>query len=175
MVLQTMNFPLTYIFFGIFSGDFVNTHGLQLGDFIIVYQDNQNQNYVCCACHIKDLWDSEILSFSRWLTQVLCRYFFRSFRLKRLLIKMYTLISQVIQSMTSSSMTMKLTGPAPSMWIIRWPRTPACPLFMTPQPSQMTLHWIFWVVHWQVIQGLDLSRKALDLSRTYLLMTSTNT
>ncbi|PKI56056.1 hypothetical protein CRG98_023525 [Punica granatum] len=28
------------------TGDFVNTHGLQLGDFIMVYQDDENQNYV---------------------------------------------------------------------------------------------------------------------------------
>ncbi|KAK8607339.1 hypothetical protein V6N13_053080 [Hibiscus sabdariffa] len=28
------------------TGEFVSTHGLQLGDFIMVYQDSQNQNYV---------------------------------------------------------------------------------------------------------------------------------
>ncbi|XP_038678482.1 B3 domain-containing transcription factor FUS3-like [Tripterygium wilfordii] len=28
------------------TGEFVNVHGLQLGDSILVYQDNQNQNYV---------------------------------------------------------------------------------------------------------------------------------
>ena len=36
----------------IFSGDFVTTHGLQLGDFIMIYQDNQNQNYVRTAATI---------------------------------------------------------------------------------------------------------------------------
>ncbi|KAJ4729534.1 B3 domain transcription factor [Melia azedarach] len=36
------------------TGDFVNTHGLQLGDFIIVYQDNQNQNYVIQAKKASD-------------------------------------------------------------------------------------------------------------------------
>uniref|UniRef100_A0A5B7C4F6 Putative AP2/B3-like transcriptional factor family protein isoform 1 n=1 Tax=Davidia involucrata TaxID=16924 RepID=A0A5B7C4F6_DAVIN len=28
------------------TGEFVNTHGLQLGDYIMLYQDYQNQNYV---------------------------------------------------------------------------------------------------------------------------------
>ncbi|GLT81609.1 hypothetical protein SLE2022_000500 [Rubroshorea leprosula] len=31
------------------TGEFVSTHGLQLGDFIMVYQDSQNQNYVIQA------------------------------------------------------------------------------------------------------------------------------
>ncbi|KAM6549507.1 hypothetical protein CsatB_021183 [Cannabis sativa] len=31
------------------TGDFTNTHGLRLGDFIMVYQDNENQNYVIQA------------------------------------------------------------------------------------------------------------------------------
>ncbi|KAJ4846066.1 hypothetical protein Tsubulata_002589 [Turnera subulata] len=37
------------------TGEFVNTHGLQLGDFILVYQDNQNQNYVIQAKKASDL------------------------------------------------------------------------------------------------------------------------
>ncbi|XP_044467053.1 B3 domain-containing transcription factor FUS3-like isoform X2 [Mangifera indica] len=36
------------------TGDFVNTHGLQFGDFIIVYQDSQNQNYVIQAKKASD-------------------------------------------------------------------------------------------------------------------------
>ncbi|KAF2322941.1 hypothetical protein GH714_032284 [Hevea brasiliensis] len=36
------------------TGDFVNTHGLQLGDFIMVYKDNQNQNYVIQAKKASD-------------------------------------------------------------------------------------------------------------------------
>ncbi|KAK9272290.1 hypothetical protein L1049_002661 [Liquidambar formosana] len=36
------------------TGEFVNTHGLQLGDFIMVYQDNQNQNYVIQAKKASD-------------------------------------------------------------------------------------------------------------------------
>ncbi|KAK4782362.1 hypothetical protein SAY86_016464 [Trapa natans] len=31
------------------TGDFVNTHGLQPGDYIVVYQDHENQNYVIQA------------------------------------------------------------------------------------------------------------------------------
>ncbi|KAK4603150.1 hypothetical protein RGQ29_011926 [Quercus rubra] len=31
------------------TGEFVNAHGLQLGDFIMIYQDNQNHNYVIQA------------------------------------------------------------------------------------------------------------------------------
>ncbi|GMN57423.1 hypothetical protein TIFTF001_026528 [Ficus carica] len=31
------------------TGDFVNAHGLQLGDYIMVYRDNKNQNYVIQA------------------------------------------------------------------------------------------------------------------------------
>ncbi|KAG6742718.1 hypothetical protein D5086_030398 [Populus alba] len=31
------------------TGDFVSAHGLELGDFIMVYQDNQSQNYVIQA------------------------------------------------------------------------------------------------------------------------------
>ncbi|KAK9925574.1 hypothetical protein M0R45_033895 [Rubus argutus] len=31
------------------TGEFVSTHGLQLGDFIMVYQDSENQNYVIQA------------------------------------------------------------------------------------------------------------------------------
>jgi len=30
----------------LFPGDFVNAHGLQLGDFIMVYQDLYSNNYV---------------------------------------------------------------------------------------------------------------------------------
>ncbi|XP_020533551.2 B3 domain-containing transcription factor FUS3 [Jatropha curcas] len=36
------------------TGDFVNTHGLQLGDFIMVYKDMQNQNYVIQARKASD-------------------------------------------------------------------------------------------------------------------------
>ncbi|OWM70713.1 B3 domain-containing transcription factor FUS3 [Punica granatum] len=36
------------------TGDFVNTHGLQLGDFIMVYQDDENQNYVIQARKASD-------------------------------------------------------------------------------------------------------------------------
>ncbi|EOY02917.1 hypothetical protein QUC31_017928 [Theobroma cacao] len=36
------------------TGEFVNTHGLQLGDFIMVYQDSQNQNYVIQAKKASD-------------------------------------------------------------------------------------------------------------------------
>ncbi|KAE8021270.1 hypothetical protein FH972_007177 [Carpinus fangiana] len=36
------------------TGDFVTTHGLQLGDFIMIYQDNQNQNYVIQAKKASD-------------------------------------------------------------------------------------------------------------------------
>ncbi|OAY52542.1 hypothetical protein MANES_04G091801v8 [Manihot esculenta] len=36
------------------TGDFVNTHGLQLGDFIMVYKDDQNQNYVIQAKKASD-------------------------------------------------------------------------------------------------------------------------
>ncbi|XP_021895675.1 B3 domain-containing transcription factor FUS3-like [Carica papaya] len=36
------------------TGEFVNTHGLQLGDFIMVYQDNQNQHYVIQAKKASD-------------------------------------------------------------------------------------------------------------------------
>ncbi|GAV59534.1 B3 domain-containing protein, partial [Cephalotus follicularis] len=36
------------------TGEFVNTHGLQLGDFIMVYQDDQNQNYVIQAKKASD-------------------------------------------------------------------------------------------------------------------------
>ncbi|KAH9743219.1 B3 domain-containing transcription factor FUS3 [Citrus sinensis] len=36
------------------TGDFVNAHGLQLGDFIIVYQDDHNQNYVIQAKKASD-------------------------------------------------------------------------------------------------------------------------
>ncbi|XVE84226.1 hypothetical protein DITRI_Ditri16bG0153600 [Diplodiscus trichospermus] len=36
------------------TGEFVNTHGLQLGDFIMVYQDIQNQNYVIQAKKASD-------------------------------------------------------------------------------------------------------------------------
>ncbi|KAJ9189762.1 hypothetical protein P3X46_001016 [Hevea brasiliensis] len=36
------------------TGEFVNTHGLQLGDFIVVYKDDQNQNYVIQAKKASD-------------------------------------------------------------------------------------------------------------------------
>ncbi|CAB4275510.1 unnamed protein product [Prunus armeniaca] len=36
------------------TGEFVNAHGLQFGDFIMVYQDNQNQNYVIQAKKASD-------------------------------------------------------------------------------------------------------------------------
>ncbi|KAI5604407.1 hypothetical protein POPTR_001G322700v4 [Populus trichocarpa] len=36
------------------TGDFVNAHGLQLGDFIMVYQDSQSQNYVIQAKKASD-------------------------------------------------------------------------------------------------------------------------
>ncbi|XVF16123.1 hypothetical protein REPUB_Repub10bG0004200 [Reevesia pubescens] len=36
------------------TGEFVNTHGLKLGDFIMVYQDSQNQNYVIQAKKASD-------------------------------------------------------------------------------------------------------------------------
>ncbi|CAL0322735.1 unnamed protein product [Lupinus luteus] len=36
------------------TGDFVNTHGLRLGDSIMVYQDNQNNNYVIQAKKASD-------------------------------------------------------------------------------------------------------------------------
>ncbi|KAK8716935.1 hypothetical protein V6N13_044225 [Hibiscus sabdariffa] len=36
------------------TGEFVSTHGLQLGDFIMVYQDSQNQNYVIQAKKASD-------------------------------------------------------------------------------------------------------------------------
>ncbi|XP_057982595.1 B3 domain-containing transcription factor FUS3-like [Malania oleifera] len=36
------------------TGDFVNTHGLQLGDFIMLYQDIQNRNYVIQAKKASD-------------------------------------------------------------------------------------------------------------------------
>ncbi|KAF9663507.1 hypothetical protein SADUNF_Sadunf17G0057700 [Salix dunnii] len=36
------------------TGDFVNAHGLELGDFIMVYQDNQSQNYVIQAKKASD-------------------------------------------------------------------------------------------------------------------------
>ncbi|KAJ0052534.1 hypothetical protein Pint_02534 [Pistacia integerrima] len=36
------------------TGGFVKTHGLKLGDFIIVYQDGQNQNYVIQAKKASD-------------------------------------------------------------------------------------------------------------------------
>ncbi|XP_041006655.1 B3 domain-containing transcription factor FUS3-like isoform X2 [Juglans microcarpa x Juglans regia] len=36
------------------TGDFVNTHGLQLGDYIMIYQDDQNQNYVIRAKKASD-------------------------------------------------------------------------------------------------------------------------
>ncbi|XP_038997810.1 B3 domain-containing transcription factor FUS3-like [Hibiscus syriacus] len=36
------------------TGEFVSTHGLQLGDFIMLYQDSQNQNYVIQAKKASD-------------------------------------------------------------------------------------------------------------------------
>ncbi|XP_011045793.1 PREDICTED: B3 domain-containing transcription factor FUS3-like isoform X1 [Populus euphratica] len=36
------------------TGDFVHAHGLQLGDFIMVYQDSQSQNYVIQAKKASD-------------------------------------------------------------------------------------------------------------------------
>ncbi|XP_022741514.1 B3 domain-containing transcription factor FUS3-like [Durio zibethinus] len=36
------------------TGEFVNAHGLQIGDFIMVYQDSQNQNYVIQAKKASD-------------------------------------------------------------------------------------------------------------------------
>ncbi|TQD78933.1 hypothetical protein C1H46_035505 [Malus baccata] len=36
------------------TGDFVNVHGLQFGDYIMVYQDNHNQNYVIQARKASD-------------------------------------------------------------------------------------------------------------------------
>ncbi|KAJ6734561.1 B3 DOMAIN-CONTAINING TRANSCRIPTION FACTOR FUS3 [Salix purpurea] len=36
------------------DGDFVNAHGLELGDFIMVYQDSQSQNYVIQAKKASD-------------------------------------------------------------------------------------------------------------------------
>ncbi|XP_065867992.1 B3 domain-containing transcription factor FUS3-like isoform X2 [Euphorbia lathyris] len=36
------------------TGEFVNTHGLQLGDFIMVYKDSLNQNYVIQAKKASD-------------------------------------------------------------------------------------------------------------------------
>ncbi|XP_024445087.1 B3 domain-containing transcription factor FUS3 [Populus trichocarpa] len=36
------------------TGDFVSAHGLELGDFIMVYQDNQSQNYVIQAKKASD-------------------------------------------------------------------------------------------------------------------------
>ncbi|KAG5226744.1 B3 domain-containing transcription factor [Salix suchowensis] len=36
------------------TGDFVNAHGLELGDFIMVYQDSQSQNYVIQAKKASD-------------------------------------------------------------------------------------------------------------------------
>ncbi|XP_061948273.1 B3 domain-containing transcription factor FUS3-like [Populus nigra] len=36
------------------TGDFVSAHGLELGDFIMVYQDNQSQNYVIQARKASD-------------------------------------------------------------------------------------------------------------------------
>ncbi|WCJ40220.1 B3 domain-containing transcription factor FUS3 [Euphorbia peplus] len=36
------------------TGEFVNTHGLQLGDYIMVYKDNLNQNYVIQAKKASD-------------------------------------------------------------------------------------------------------------------------
>lgn len=36
------------------TGEFVSTHGLQLGDFIMVYQDSLNQNYVIQAKKASD-------------------------------------------------------------------------------------------------------------------------
>ncbi|KAG2709931.1 hypothetical protein I3843_04G002000 [Carya illinoinensis] len=36
------------------TGDFVNMHGLQLGDYIMIYQDDQNQNYVIRAKKASD-------------------------------------------------------------------------------------------------------------------------
>ncbi|XP_011013336.1 PREDICTED: B3 domain-containing transcription factor FUS3-like [Populus euphratica] len=36
------------------TGDFVSAHGLELGDFIMVYQDNQSQNYIIQAKKASD-------------------------------------------------------------------------------------------------------------------------
>ncbi|TQD75477.1 hypothetical protein C1H46_038978 [Malus baccata] len=36
------------------TGEFVNAHGLQFGDYIMVYQDNHNQNYVIQARKASD-------------------------------------------------------------------------------------------------------------------------
>ncbi|XP_050234905.1 B3 domain-containing transcription factor FUS3 [Mercurialis annua] len=36
------------------TGDFVNAHGLHLGDYIMVYKDNQNQNYIIHARKASD-------------------------------------------------------------------------------------------------------------------------
>lgn len=45
-----------------FSGDFVSTHGLQLGDFIMVYQDDENQNYVSRPASVQILTHRAISS-----------------------------------------------------------------------------------------------------------------
>ncbi|KAF5456962.1 hypothetical protein F2P56_021106 [Juglans regia] len=44
------------------TGDFVNTHGLQLGDYIMIYLDDQNQNYVIRAKKASDDDDQDVFA-----------------------------------------------------------------------------------------------------------------